>query len=179
VLQTILIVVGALIVVGVAAILLVAATKPNTFRIQREATIQAPPERVFALINDFHRWPSWSPWEKIDPNLTRTFTGAESGKGAVYEWEGNKKVGKGRMEITESVPRSRVLIKLDFIKPFESHNTTDFTLDRRDDGTHVTWAMVGSQPFMFKVMTVFMSMDKMVGKDFEAGLASLKAQTER
>ena len=177
-LLNILLVVGGLIVAGVVVVLLIAATKPNTFVVQRGTTIQAPPERVFPLINDFHNWLAWSPWEKLDPDLRRTHDGPPNGKGAVYAWEGNKKVGQGRMEITESVPPSKVAIKLDFIKPFESHNTADFTLDRRGDGTHVNWAMTGQQPFLFKVMTVFMSIDKMIGKDFEAGLANMKAKAE-
>jgi uncharacterized protein YndB with AHSA1/START domain len=163
----------------VVAILIFAATKPDTFRIQRSTTIQAPPEKVFPLINDFRSWQSWSPWEKIDPNLKRTFAGPAEGQGAVYEWEGNKKVGQGRMEITESSPPSRLAIKLDFIKPFEAHNAVEFTTARRGDSTDVTWAMQGSQPFMLKVMCLFMSMDKMVGKDFEKGLANLKALAEK
>ena len=173
--QTVLIVVAVL-AVAIVAVLVIAASKPSTFRIERSATIPAPPERVFPLINDFHNWLTWSPWEKLDPLMKRAFSGPDAGTGAVYEWEGNKKVGQGRMEITESVPPSLVRIQLDFIKPFESHNTTEFALDRRGEGTHVTWTMLGQQPFMFKVMTLFVSIDKMVGKDFEAGLADLKAQ---
>jgi uncharacterized protein YndB with AHSA1/START domain len=176
--QTIAIIVGVLVVL-IAAVLIYAATKPDTFRIQRAATIKAPPDRIFPLINDFRSWTSWSPWEKMDPNLKRTYSGAESGRGAVYEWEGNKKVGQGRMEIKDASPPSRVSIQLDFIKPFEAHNTAEFTLDGQGDSTNVTWVMHGRQPFMFKVMTVFMSMDKMVGKDFETGLANLKAATEK
>ena len=142
------------------------------------ATIKAAPEKIFPLINDFHRWSAWSPWEKMDPNLKRTHSGAASGKGAVYEWEGNKKVGQGRMEIVESTPPSRVQIKLDFFKPFEAHNTAEFTLAGEGGATNVTWAMHGSMPYMMKVMSVFMNMDKMVGKDFEAGLASMKGLAE-
>lgn len=168
-----------LLVLAAIVIVIIAATKPNTFRIQRSATINAPPEKVFPLINDFHNWLSWSPWEKLDPNLKRTHSGAASGQGAVYEWVGNKKVGQGRMEILESSPPSRITIKLDFIKPFETHNTTEFTLAGQGGSTDVTWAMMGQMPFMFKVMTTFMSMDKMVGKDFEAGLASMKAIAEK
>lgn len=174
----------ALISVGVLALAFVAmlayaATKPNTFRIERSATIAAPPERVFALIADFHQWPGWSPWEKMDPTMKRTHSGAANGIGAIYEWEGNKKVGKGRMEILEAVPASRVVIKLDFLKPFEAHNTAEFTLGPRDGGTHITWAMFGKQPFMLKVMCLFMNMDAMVGKDFEAGLANMKGLAEK
>jgi Polyketide cyclase / dehydrase and lipid transport len=177
-LQAIVIIVVVL-VVGIAAVLGFAATKPDAFRIQRAMSMKAPPEKIFPLINDFHSWASWSPWEKLDPALKRTYSGAASGQGAVYEWEGNKKVGQGRMEILESSPSSKVLIKLDFIKPFEAHNTAEFTLDRQGDSTTVTWIMNGQQPYMFKVMSVFFSMDKMIGKDFETGLANLKSITEK
>jgi hypothetical protein len=170
--------VGGLLVVAVAAILVVAVLKPDAFRIERSASMQAPPEKIHPHINDFHAWAAWSPWEKLDPNLKRTFNGPKSGKGAIYEWEGNKKVGQGRMEITDASP-SQITIKLDFIKPFSANNTAEFTLAPEGAGTKVNWAMIGRQPFMFKVMSVFMSMDKMVGKDFEAGLANLKAIAEK
>jgi uncharacterized protein YndB with AHSA1/START domain len=176
--QTVLLIVVGVIVLAVIVVLVLAANKPDTFRIQREATVQAPPERVFPLIDDFHRWPAWSPWERMDPDMKRTFAGPSAGTGAVYEWDGNKKVGQGRMEIKESVPPSKVLIQLDFIKPFSANNTAEFTLDRRGDATHITWAMTGGQPFLFKVMKVFINMDRIIGKDFEAGLANLKAQAE-
>ena len=172
-------IIGGVLVLGVVAMLIFAATKPNTFRVQRSANMKASPERVFPHINDFHSWTAWSPWEKIDPNLKRTYSGAESGKGAIYEWEGIKKVGKGRMEITASAPPSTINIQLDFIKPFEAHNRTEFTMEPQGDATNVTWAMQGQQPFMFKVMTLFFSMDKMIGKDFEAGLANLKGLVEK
>jgi len=167
------------IVVLIAALLAVAAMKPDTFRVQRAASIKAPPGKIFPLINDFHNWTSWSPWEKMDPAMKRTHSGAPSGKGAVYEWEGNKKVGSGRMEITDTAPSSRVSLKLDFLRPFEAHNTTDFTLEPQGDSTNVTWAMSGPNLFMGKVMSVFISMDKMVGKDFEAGLANMKSLAEK
>jgi hypothetical protein len=169
----------AVIVVLVIALLVFAATKPNTFRVQRAASIKAGPEKVFANINDFHNWPAWSPWEKLDPTMKKTHSGSANGKGAVYEWDGNKKVGKGRMEITDSSPSSRVMIKLDFFRPFEAHNTAEFTLQAQGDSTNVTWAMEGQSPFMFKVMQIFMSMDKMIGKDFETGLANLKSIAEK
>jgi hypothetical protein len=176
ILLAVIIVVGVLIV-AVVGILTAAAGKPDEFRIQRSAHINAPPEKIFPLLNDFHNWPSWSPWEKLDPSMQRAHSGAPSGLGAIYQWEGNKKVGKGRMEITLSSP-VQITIKLDFFKPFEAHNTAEFTLDRDGNATDITWAMLGKQPFMFKVMTLFMSMDKMVGKDFEAGLANMKAVAE-
>jgi hypothetical protein len=177
--MTIAIVVAVVLVVVVAALLALAASKPDTFRIQRTANIKASPDKVFVLINDFHSWVAWSPWEKMDPELKRTYSGAANGEGAVYEWEGNKKVGQGRMEITQTTPPRRVMIQLDFIKPFEAHNTAEFTLDAQGDGTNVTWAMHGRQPFMFKVMSLFFSMDKMVGKDFETGLANMKSIAEK
>src|SRR5215472_14039863 len=173
-----LIIVG-IIVLLVAGLLGYAATKPDTFRVQRPASMKAPPEKIFPLINDFHNWVSWSPWEKLDLEMKKTHSGAASGKGAIYEWEGNKKVGQGRMEITEESPPSKVAIKLDFIKPFQANNKAEFALDRQGDSTNVTWTMDGSQPFMFKVMGVFMNLDNMIGKDFEAGLASMKGIAEK
>jgi len=168
-----------LIVFLLVVLLFYAATKPDAFRIERGTTIKAPPEKIAALINDFHNWQSWSPWEKMDPTMRRTHSGPPSGRGAIYEWEGNKKVGQGRMEILESPAPSQIVIKLDFFKPFEAHNTAEFTLAPQGDSTNVTWAMYGKQPFMLKVMTVFMDMDKMVGKDFETGLANMKAAVEK
>ena len=165
-------------VVAIAALLAFAATRPDTFQVQRSATIAAPAESIFPHLDDFHRWVAWSPWEKLDPELKRTFSGAERGPGAVYAWEGNKKVGQGQMEILESDPPRRLRIKLDFIKPFEAHNTTVFALAPAGGGTQVTWTLDGNHNFMSKLMSVFMDMDRMVGADFERGLASLKAVTE-
>ena len=162
----------------VVALLIYAATRPPTFTVQRSATIGAPPDRVFAYLDDFHRWPAWSPWERLDPEMQRVFSGAEHGKGAAYAWSGNKKVGEGRMEILESQAPSRVFIQLDFLKPFEAHNTTEFTLDPGDGGTRLNWAMHGNHNFVSKLMSVFMNMDKMVGSDFERGLANLKTVAE-
>ncbi len=167
------------IVVVIAAILGFAATKPDTFSVQREATIKAAPDKILPLITDFHYWRAWSPWEKMDPTMRRTLSGAPSGKGAIYQWIGNDKVGAGRMEITDVTEASKVTIKLDFVKPFESHNTTEFTLEPQGDSTKVTWKMYGPSPYVTKVMSVFASMDSMVGKDFEAGLANLKAASEK
>lgn len=166
-------------VVAVAAILGYAATRPDAFRVERAASIKAPPEKIFPLINDFHKWAGWSPWEKMDPAMKRTHSGAAEGKGAAYAWEGNSKVGEGRMEVLESAPPSRIVIKLDFIKPIEGHNTAEYTLVPKGDTTEVTWAMYGPSPFISKVMQVFVSMDSMIGKDFEAGLASMKALAEK
>ena len=166
------------VVVVLSALLIYAATQPDTFRIQRATSIKAPPERIFAVLNDFLRWDTWSPWEKKDPAMKRTFSAVTSGKGAVYAWEGNRDVGQGRMEIAESVAPSKVAIKLDFVKPFEAHNIVEFTLEPKGDSTHVTWAMQGPMPYISKLITVFVNMDSMVGKDFEAGLANLKTVTE-
>jgi uncharacterized protein YndB with AHSA1/START domain len=171
---------GILILVAllIALVLVLAALKPDTFVVQRATRIKAAPEKIFAVINDFHHWGAWSPWEKLDPALQRTFSGSTSGKGSVYAWKGNNKVGEGRMEILESTPSSRIAIKLDFIKPFEAHNTAEFTLLSQGDETAINWAMRGATPFLGKIMHVFCNMDRMVGKDFEAGLANMKAIAE-
>ena len=167
------------VVVLIAGVLVFAATKPDTFRVQRAAGIKAPPEKVFALINDFKAWPAWSPWEKKDPAMKRTWGATTSGKGATYAWDGNNDVGQGSMEITDAAAPSKITIKLDFVKPFEGHNIVEFTLEPAGGTTNVTWAMHGPAPFMSKVMQVFVSMDSMVGKDFESGLANLKAAAEK
>jgi len=172
-------IIALVVVVLVAALLIFAATKPDTFRVQREASIKAPPEKIFAQINDLHRWGSWSPWEKLDPAMKRTHSGATQGKGAVYEWDGNHNVGKGRMEITDTSPPSKVVIKLDFVKPFEAHNIAEFTLEVNGDFTNVTWAMHGPNPYLAKVVHTIFSMDRMVGKQFETGLANLKTIAEQ
>ena len=171
--------VAAVIVVIVAGIVIYAATRPDTFRVQRSASIKAPPDKIFPLINDLHAWSAWSPYEKKDPAMKRTFSGAPNGKGAVYEWDGDKNVGKGRMEITDSASPSKVIIKLDFIKPFEGHNTAEFTMEPKGDNTVVTWAMYGPSAFMMKVMGIFMNMDNMIGNDFAVGLANLKTLAEK
>ena len=167
------------VVLLIGALLIFAATKPDTFRVQRAASIKAPPEKIFALITDLHSWSAWSPYEKKDPAMKRAHSGAANGKGAVYEWEGNKEVGKGRMEITDAAPPSRVTMRLDFVKPFEAHNTVDFTLEPKGDATNVTWALHGPSPYISKLMGVFFDMDNMIGKDFEAGLGNLKRVAEK
>ena len=167
------------IAVLIAAVLVFAATRPDNFRVERSVTIKAPPEKIYPYFDDFNRWAVWSPWERLDPAMKRTFSGPPTGAGAVYAWQGNSKVGEGRMEILESSPSSKLLIKLDFIKPFEGHNTAEYTLVPSGDTTQVTWAMYGPAPFVSKLMGVFVSMDSMIGKDFEAGLANLKAAAEK
>ncbi len=171
--------IAVVVVVALAALLIFAATKPDTLRVQRATSIKAPPERIFALINDFNSWGAWSPYEKKDPAMKRVRSGAASGKGAVYAWEGNSEVGSGRMEIAESTPPSKIAIKLDFAKPIEAHYIADFTLQPKGDATNVTWDMHGPAPFISKLMQVFFNMDTMVGKDFETGLANLKAIAEK
>jgi uncharacterized protein YndB with AHSA1/START domain len=171
-------IVAVVLAIAVAAVFILAAAKPDRFSVRRAATIKAPPEKIFAAISDFHRWTSWSPWEHRDPAMKRTYSGADSGKGAVYAWDGNKNVGSGRMEILDAVP-SKVVIKLDFLKPFEAHNTAEFTMLPQGDATNLTWLMHGPAPFMSRVMQVFVNMDKMIGKDFEAGLANLKMLSEK
>ncbi len=165
--------------VVVLGILGLAATKPDTFTVQRSATIKAPPDKIFALVADFHRWPAWSPWEALDPAMKRTHSGPPSGVGAVYSWDGNKAVGAGRMEVLSAQAPDKLAIKLDFIRPFEGHNTTDFTFVPQGDVTAVKWRMTGPTPFVSKLMQVFVSMDALIGKDFEAGLAKLKVAAEQ
>ncbi len=161
-----------------AGIASVASMQPDAFSVQRSALIKAPPERVFSYLNDFRQWPAWSPWEHIDPALQRTFTGSPSGQGAAYAWSGNDDVGRGRMEILDSKPPRSLLIKLDFVDPMEAHNQTRFVLTPRPDGTLVTWTMTGPSTFITKLVGVFVSVDDMVGPDFEKGLAQLKAAAE-
>ena len=172
------VIIAVVLAIVIAVVLILAAAKPDTFSVQRGATMKAPPEKIFSLINDFHQWGKWSPWENRDPAMTRSFSGAESGQGAVYAWEGNKNVGSGRMEILEADSPSLVKIQLDFLKPFEAHNIAEFTMLPQGDATNLTWAMHGPLVFTAKVMHVFINMDKMIGKDFEAGLANLKRLTE-
>lgn len=165
-------------VLVVVALLVYAASRPDSFRIERSAVIQAPPEKIFPHINSFQRWSAWSPWEKVDPALSRSFAGPDQGVGAIYGWKGNKEVGEGRMEIVESAPPGRIVIRIDFQVPFEAHNTVEFTLVPEAGGTRVSHAMYGPRPFVSKLMGLFFSMDKMVGGKFEEGLGALKALAE-
>ena len=176
-------IIAVVLAVAIAVVLILAATKPDTFSVRRAATVKAPPEKIFSLINDFHQWGTWSPWENKDPAMKRSYSGAQSGKGAIYAWDGNKNVGSGRMEILDASQPSKIVIKLDFFKPFEAHNTAEFTMlpqgDASNAATDIDWQMHGPAPFMSKVMQVFMNVDRMVGKDFEIGLANLKRLTEK
>ena len=170
------------VVAAIAALLARAAMQAPTFRIERATRIAAPVPRIAALIDDFHAWPSWSPWEKLDPALKRTYSGPASGRGAVYEWSGNGKAGAGRMEITaETVDANRgaITLRLDFLKPFKASNTAEFLMTPGGDATELRWAMFGPRPFISKLMGMFLDIDNMVGKDFEAGLAALKREAEQ
>ena len=150
----------------------------DKYTVQRSATIDAPPERVYAQIADFHNWTNWSPWEDLDPALQRTYSGADAGTGAVYAWSGNRKAGQGRMVISDATPSSRVHIDLSFEKPWKSRNDTVFTIEPTTAGSEVTWTMTGEKTLMTKVLGLFTSLDKRVGPDFEKGLARLKATAE-
>jgi carbon monoxide dehydrogenase subunit G len=165
--------------VGAAGVLVFAATKPDAFRVQRAASIKAPPEKIFPLLNDLHNFASWSPYEKKDPAMKRTHSGAPSGKGAVYAWDGDRNVGSGRLAIADSSPPSKVTLDLDMLTPLKAHNVVEFTLEPKGETTNVTWAMNGQVPFIAKIVHVFINVDRMVGKDFEEGLANLKAVAEK
>jgi Polyketide cyclase / dehydrase and lipid transport len=168
-----------LLVVAVIVLVVIASGKPDAFAVTRSATIAAPAERVFDQIDDFRAWGGWSPWEKLDPALKRTYSGSPRGVGAVYEWEGNKKVGKGRMEITGSMPAKRVTLDLQFIAPFKAENVTVFDLESQGASTRVTWGMNGKRNLMLKVMSMVMDLDALIGKDFDNGLANMKALLEK
>jgi len=172
-------IIGIIVAIAVAAVLLFAANKPDSFRVERRASIQASPDRIFPLINDLRAFNTWNPFEKKDPNLKGRYSGPASGKGARYAFDGNKDVGKGSIEILESSPPSRVAMRLSMVEPFEVQNLVEFTLVPNGGATNVTWAMQGPAPYLAKIIHVFIDMDKMVGKDFEAGLASLKAAAEK
>src|SRR3982074_765825 len=156
-------IIAVVLAIAIAIVLIRAATKPNTFSVQRATTVKAPPEKIFPLINDFHQWGTWSPYENKDPAMKRSYSGAESGKGAVYGWEGNKNVGSGRMEILDTSAPAKIVIKLDFFPPFEGHNTAEFTMLPQGDATNVTWLMHGPASLMSKVIQVFINLDHMIG----------------
>jgi hypothetical protein len=162
----------------VVAFLLFVTTRPNSFRVQRSVQISASSDRIYPLIDNFHEWMKWSPYEKMDPTMKRTYGGVPNGTGASYAWDGNSRAGSGSMVILEGTPSSRVLIKLDFTKPFVAHNTAEFTIAPSGGGSTVTWAMYGPSLFASKVMGLFMSMDSLVGGQFEEGLANLKRVSE-
>lgn len=165
-------------IILLASALIFAAFKPDSFSISRTVNIKAPPEKIAPMINDFHNMQAWSAWEKVDPAMQRTYSGADNGVGARYAWQGNKDIGSGSMEITESSP-TKIAMKLDFTAPFEAHNMVEFTLTPNGDSTTVTHTMSGPSPYISKVMSLVFSMDKMVGTKFEEGLANLKASAEK
>jgi hypothetical protein len=168
-----------IVVLLIAAVLAFAATKPKTFHLERSMVIQAKPEKIFPLINDLHEWDAWSAGDQGKATIQRTFSGPEIGKGAASEWRGGGSRGEGRMLITESVANSKVAVAVDFVKPFASHNINIFTLEPAGNSTKVTWDFTGTNVYAFKVMTIFVSMDRIMGKHFEMGLENLKSIAER
>jgi hypothetical protein len=168
-----------LVAVILAAILIAAAARPDTFTVQRKIVVNAPPDWVFPLLVHFQRWRDWSPWEQKDPGMKRAYGPTISGKGATYMWSGNKDVGEGAMEIIDVKSPSLVRLRLDFHKPFKTQNEVDFVLEQKGGGTEVTWTMRGPTPYVAKIAHLFIDMDRMVGKDFEQGLANLKARAEK
>lgn len=169
----------AVVATAVIGLFLHASTRPDRLRVQRSVSIEAPARRIFSQLDDLRAQEGWSPWEAKDPATKRTDSGEQSGKGAKYEWQGNQQVGHRRMEIVESRPPTRLVMKLDFIAPFPANNMAEFILEPQGDSTMVTWAIYGPSPFMSKLMGVFMSIDTMIGKEFDTGLANLKAQMEK
>jgi len=168
-----------LIALAVIIVLGLAASKPDSFTVERSIRVNAPATSVFPRLNDFREWDNWSPWAKKDPDMQHSISGSETGVGSIYEWSGNREVGQGRMEITESTPASHLRIKLDFLKPFEAHNIAEFELEQHQQESEVRWTLSGPNSFMAKIISVFASMDKMVGKDFEQGLSNLKTLVEK
>ena len=168
-----------IVLLAIITLLIYASTRPNTFRTERSATIKAPADKIFAIINDHQNWAAWSPWDKLDPNMKVNISTPSSGVGATYAWEGNAKAGSGRATIVETVPPYKLESHLEMFKPFKAENKVEFTLKPEGDSTNVTWAMSGKQPFMMKVMGLFVNCSDMAGKDFEAGLTSLKLLAEK
>ena len=171
--------ISAIVIVSLVAIMLAyAATRPDSFQLARSISIKAAPEKIFPLIDDLHSFNRWNPFLKLDPDTRLTYSGPANGKGTAHEWDGNSRVGKGRLEIMDSVPASKIVMNLDMFKPIEGHNRVEFTLEPKDGATTVTWAMSGKSAYIAKVMGLFVSMDKMVGQAFEIGLADLKVLAE-
>ena len=162
----------------VGILVIIVSLRPVDFRIKRSATIPAPPNVVFQRVNDFHLWQAWSPWARLDPNCKNSFEGAAAGAGAMFAWSGNKKVGEGRMAIVESKPGEYIRLNLDFVKPFEGHCVTEFTFKPESGGTLMTWTMTGKNNFVARAVTLVMNCDKMIGGQFEQGLANLKEVVE-
>jgi uncharacterized protein YndB with AHSA1/START domain len=173
-LKTILVALAVIIVV----LVVIVALQPSDFRVARSTTISAPPPAVFAQVNDFHKWEAWNPWGKIDPAMKQTYEGALAGPGAIYTWSGNNEVGEGRMTITDSRPSDLIRVKLEFFKPFAATNTAEFAFKPEGNQTLVTWSMFGEKNFMAKAVHLVMNMDKMIGGQFEKGLADMKSAVE-
>lgn len=176
--KKLLLAISAIIVIAIATILIAAAIQSDDLKVTRSATFTAPPEKVFEQVNDFRKWDAWSPWAKLDPNMTVAHSGAANGVGAAYSWKGNGDVGEGKMTITASHPYEHIGIDLDFIAPMEAKNKTDFTFKANGDKTDVTWTMVGKKNFVTKIFGVFFDMDKLIGADFEKGLVQMKPIVE-
>ena len=172
-------IIAGLVAIVVIGVLAYAATLPDTFRVQRSVSIKAPPEKIFPLINELKTMNEWNPFAKQDPTIRLTYSGPASGKGAANDWDSDGQAGKGRLEITDSAPPSQVTMRLDMIKPMEGHNTIVFALQRQAGSTDVTWSMTGGYPYIAKVMCVFFSMDRMIGGEFDKGLAGLKVMAEK
>ncbi len=170
---------AALLAVAIVLVIGFASLQPDDFSIVRQTSIDAPPEKIYPLLVNFHAWNRWSPWEHTDPDLKRAFQGPDEGVGAIYSWVGNDKVGSGRMEIRQAVPWSRVAIRLTIERPMAADNNVVFMLSPRDGGTDVEWAMTGEQPLVAKIFGLFFNIDRLVGSDFEKGLAALKAEAEK
>jgi hypothetical protein len=168
----------AVLVVIIIVFAVIVALQPADFRVARSTLVAAPPPAVFAQVNDFHKWNAWNPWGKIDPSMKQSYEGAPAGPGAVYTWTGNKEVGEGRMTITDSRPSDLIRVKLEFYKPFAATNTAEFSFVPEGNQTRVTWSIFGEKNFMAKAVHLFMSMDKMIGGQFEKGLADMKAAAE-
>lgn len=174
----VLLAIAAVVVLVVAVLAVVVAMQPSEFRIQRSATINASAPAVFAQVNDFHSWPAWSPWAKLDPSVKNSYEGAAAGTGAAFAWAGNSKVGEGRMTIVESRPSELVRIKLEFFKPFAATNTAEFTFRPEGERTAVTWSMYGHNNFVARAVCLFVDMDKALGGEFDKGLAAMKSVAE-
>lgn len=172
--------IASIVVVAIAGVLIAASFRPSTFHVERSASINASADSLFPMVTDFHRWSAWSPYEGLDPAMKKSYSGSPNGKGAVYAWSGNSQAGEGRMEIVDVVPSSKVGIQLDFTKPLESHNlaTFAFTPSGAGGATTVTWMMDGANPYISKLMGMFMNMDQLIGSDFEKGLANMKTVAE-
>jgi uncharacterized protein YndB with AHSA1/START domain len=170
-------------VIGLALLIAAFATviwfQPDDYRLTRQTVIAAPAAAVFAQVNDLRKWDDWSPWAKLDPSAKVTFSGPQSGVGASFEWDGNDKVGAGTMAITESKPNDRIATRTDFTRPFEGTSNSDFVFSEAGGQTNVIWSMFGKQNFIGKAMCLFVSMERMLGPDFEKGLAQLKAAVEK